>query len=69
MDILKVSVLALEADEPYDSTHIVDSSANVRNLLDIALQLVPLEEMQLLDEIHELYQENKQQEKENIQDG
>lgn len=67
MDILKVSVLALEADEPYGSTQIVDSKVNVRNLLEIALQLVPLEEMQLLDEIHERYQQNKQREKENTQ--
>lgn len=63
MDILKVSVLALEADEPHNATHITDSSANVRNLLEIALQLIPIEEIQLLDEVHELYQQHNREEK------
>lgn len=69
MDILKVSILALEADAPYNSTEIVDSSANVRNLLEIALQLIPIEEIQLLDEVHELYQQHNREEKENTKDG
>lgn len=69
MDIIKVAILALEVDEPYDSNHIVNSRINIRNLLEIALQLIPMEEMQLLDEIHQLHLQNKQQEKENTQGG
>ena len=59
MDIIKVAILALEADEPYDSNHIVNSKINIRNLLEIALQLIPMEEMQLLDEIHQLHEQHK----------
>ena len=59
MDIIKVAILALEVDEPYDSNHIINSRINIRNLLEIALQLIPLEEMQLLDEIHQLHEQHK----------
>ncbi|MGX7668929.1 hypothetical protein [Flavobacterium pedocola] len=62
MDIIKVAILALEADEPYDSNHIVNSRINIRNLLEIALQLIPMEEMQLLDEIHQLHETYKKTE-------
>lgn len=52
MDIIKVSVLALDTDEPYNSTLISHPEVNVRNLLELALQLIPLEEMEVLDELH-----------------
>jgi hypothetical protein len=60
-DILKVSILALENDPPYVSRTIQNPEINVMGLLEIAVQLLPHGEMELLDEVHQFYlnQENE----------
>jgi hypothetical protein len=54
-DILKVSILALEHDPPYVSRTIQNPEINVMGLLEIAVQLLPHGEMELLDEVHQFY--------------
>jgi hypothetical protein len=54
-DILKVSILALDSDPPYISDTIRNPEINVLGLLEIALQLMPHGELELLDELHQFY--------------
>lgn len=54
-DILKVSILAIESDAPYVSRTLVNPEINVMGLLEIALQLLPHGETELLDEVHQFY--------------
>jgi hypothetical protein len=54
-DILKVSILALENDPPYVSRTIQNPEINVMGLLEIAVQLLPHGEMELLDEVYQFY--------------
>ena len=63
-DILKVSILALESEPPYVSDVIHNPEINVMGLLEIALQLIPHGELELLDQLHQLYL--KQQREANI---
>lgn len=58
-DILKVSILALENDPPYVSRTIQNPEINVMGLLEIAVQLLPHGEMELLDEVHQFYLNQK----------
>ena len=51
-DLLKVSIAALKSDAPDSSTSV--SGINVLLLLEIALQLLPDAEIELLDELHKL---------------
>lgn len=51
MDILKAALLALESDE-FPSTNGRDSGSNIASLIDLAIQLMPLEEIELLDILH-----------------
>lgn len=60
MDILKASLLALESDE-LPRTDLRDPNANVASLIDLAIQLMPLEEIELLDFLHEWHLEQKNQ--------
>ncbi|MNR39664.1 hypothetical protein D3C85_1578900 [compost metagenome] len=62
-DILKVSILALEHDPPYVSRTIQNPEINVMGLLEIAVQLLPHGEMELLDEIHQFYLNQELEEK------
>ena len=52
-DLLKVSIAALKSDAPNSSASV--SGINVLLLLEIALQLLPDAEIELLDELHRLY--------------
>ena len=51
MDLLKAALLALESDS-YQSDEIRDPNSNIASLIDLALQLMPLEEIELLDILH-----------------
>ncbi|MFB9109516.1 hypothetical protein [Flavobacterium gyeonganense] len=50
-DLLKASILLLHHDAPSLPSHTVNTDINVMTLLEIALQLLPEEEMELLDEL------------------
>ena len=52
MDILKAALLALESDS-YQSSEIRDPNSNIASLIDLAIQLMPLEELELLDILHQ----------------
>ncbi|WP_166919315.1 hypothetical protein [Flavobacterium poyangense] len=51
-DLLKASILVLKNDTQSVSN---DADINVMTLLEIALQLLPEDEMELLDDLHEVY--------------
>ena len=53
-DLLKASIFLLHHDAPSLPTHTVNTDINVMALLEIALQLLPEEEMELLDELYKL---------------
>lgn len=53
-DLLKASIFLLHHDTPSLSSHTVNTDINVMTLLEIALQLLPEEEMELLDELYKL---------------
>lgn len=53
-DLLKASILLLHHDAPSLPSHTVNTDINVMTLLEIALQLLPEEEMELLDELYKL---------------
>ncbi|HEX8017672.1 MAG TPA: hypothetical protein VF465_20765 [Flavobacterium sp.] len=53
-DLLKASILLLHHDAPSLPSHTVNTDVNVMTLLEIALQLLPEEEMELLDELYKL---------------
>lgn len=53
-DLLKASIFLLHHDTPSLSSHTVNTDVNVMTLLEIALQLLPEEEMELLDELYKL---------------
>jgi hypothetical protein len=55
VDLLKVSILALESDPPYVSNLILNPEINVLGLLEIALQLMPQREFEIFDELHQFY--------------
>ena len=52
-DLLKVSIAALKSDVPDSSASV--SGINVLLLLEIALQLLPDAEIEILDELHKLH--------------
>lgn len=52
-DIVKVSILALEAGEHGGSAHIPEPSTNIAGVLGVILDLIPYEEADLLDYIRE----------------
>lgn len=52
-DLLKVSIVALKSDTPNSSASV--SGINVLLLLEIALQLLPDAEIEILDELHKLH--------------
>jgi len=55
-DLLKASIILLNNDAR--DTSIIKDSVNVMTLLEIALQLLPEGEMELLDGLHEIYLES-----------
>lgn len=55
-DLLKASIILLNNDAR--DTSIIKDSVNVMTLLEIALQLLPEGEMELLDDLYEIYLES-----------
>lgn len=49
-DVIKVAIVALDSEEN-SSKFIIDSRSNIKSLLEIALQLIPFQEAEILDEI------------------
>jgi hypothetical protein len=54
-DLIKLSICAIEQDSSYDSATIVNSKVNITNILEIAIQLLPIDEAEFLDESRELF--------------
>lgn len=54
-DLLKASIILLNKDARTLSSFTADSDINIMTFLEIALQLLPAAEMELLDDLHELY--------------
>ncbi|WP_426485921.1 hypothetical protein [Flavobacterium sp. 2] len=54
-DLLKASIILLNPDAQSLSSFTKDNNVNVMTLLEIALQLLPEEEMELLDDLRKLY--------------
>ena len=61
-NLIKVSALALEKNEGVSEQEIPDAQYNVLQVLLHALQLIPVEELELLDGISELIEEINQSE-------
>ncbi|HEY1195081.1 hypothetical protein [Flavobacterium sp.] len=53
-DLLKASIILLNPDAKGLSSFTKDHDVNVMTLLEIALQLLPEEEMELLDEVYKV---------------
>lgn len=58
-DLLKASIILLNDDARNSSSVVSVSDINVNTLLEIALQLLPEEEMELLDDLHTIYLETR----------
>ena len=54
-DLLKASILLLHHDAPSLPSHTVNTDINVMTLLEIALQLLPEDEMEVLDDLYKLH--------------
>jgi hypothetical protein len=61
MDILKAALLTLEVGNPYGDTEDAYPEPDVANLIDLAIQLMPLEELELLDILHQHHLEKQKQ--------
>ncbi|MFT3794418.1 hypothetical protein [Flavobacterium sp.] len=59
MDILKAALLALESDQLPSSVEIRDPNSNIASLIDLAIQLMPLEEIELLDILYQHHLQRK----------
>lgn len=53
-DLLKASIILLNPDASGLSSFTKENNVNVMTLLEIALQLLPEDEMELLDDLHKL---------------
>ncbi|MNL07457.1 hypothetical protein D3C87_1281320 [compost metagenome] len=53
-DLLKASIILLNPDANGLSSFTKDNNVNVMTLLEIALQLLPEDEMELLDEVYKV---------------
>lgn len=56
-DLLKASIILLNPDAQSLSSFTKDNNVNVITLLEIALQLLPEDEMELLDDLYKVYLE------------
>ncbi|KQO33174.1 hypothetical protein ASF10_19055 [Flavobacterium sp. Leaf82] len=57
-DLLKASIILLNDDAKSLSSITANTDINVMTLLEIALQLLPEQEMELLDDLHKIYLES-----------
>ncbi len=58
-DLLKASIILLNPEAKSLSSFTKDRDINVMTLIEIALQLLPEEEMELLDDLHKLHLEKQ----------
>ena len=58
-DLLKASIILLNPEANGLSSFTKDKNINVMTLIEIALQLLPEEEMELLDDLHKVYLGNE----------
>lgn len=58
-DLLKASIVLMNKEARSMAVFHKDTDINVLTLLEIALQLLPEEEMELLDDLHKLYLNGK----------
>ena len=58
-DLLKASIILLNPDANSLSSFTKDNNVNVMTLLEIALQLLPEDEMELLDKMREINHDHK----------
>jgi glycine cleavage system regulatory protein len=57
-NLLKVSIMALDSEDLF-SAHAPSPQTHIRNMLEIALQLLPLDEAEFLDKIREQFLDKK----------
>jgi hypothetical protein len=57
-DLLKASIVLMNKEARSLAVFHKDTDINVLTLLEIALQLLPGEEMELLDDLHKVYLES-----------
>lgn len=57
-NLLKVSIMALDAEDLF-SGHMPNPQAHIRNMLEIALQLLPFEEAEFLDKLRNQFLDKK----------
>jgi hypothetical protein len=53
-DLIKLCIKAVEAEESHDPGLIVSPLVNISNILEIAIQLLPIDEAELLDQLRAL---------------
>jgi len=53
-DLIKLCIKAIEAEESHDPGLIVSPLVNISNILEIAIQLLPIDEAELLDQLRAL---------------
>ncbi|PWB22163.1 hypothetical protein [Flavobacterium sp. HTF] len=58
-DLLKASIILLNQDAKSLSSFTNNSDINVMTLLEIALQLLPEDEMELMDDLHKIHLEGE----------
>lgn len=59
-DLIKLCRLAIEAEEESFTTSGINSRINISTILEMALQFLPFEEMEVLDELQNLLQQDKE---------
>ncbi|MFV8346873.1 hypothetical protein [Flavobacterium sp. ZB4P13] len=59
-NMLKLCILALDQEAPEISETIKNPSINVASVLEIVAQLLPLDEIELLDEMHQMLSTDSQ---------
>jgi hypothetical protein len=63
LDIVKLSLIALDVEQESE-TNIKNPCDAIRGVLEIVLRLIPLEEAELLDKIHEMIRSDDQKQDE-----
>lgn len=58
-DIIKMCMLTLEAEEPVHYSSVMKQNINISSVLEVALQFLPLEEAEVLDELQVLLKNRK----------
>ncbi len=53
-DLIKLCIKAIEAEESHDRGLIVSPLVNIINILEIAIQILPFEKAELLDQLRAL---------------